>query len=143
MASSVKNQVFEMADPAPSEQLFLSRKRLKTKLNSDGMIDKLKMRICFRGDIHQASTEIDPYSPHTDSVTLRLFFAWCAKLGLVPDQLDFVMAYVQAKMRERVFVMFPRLLGSVLAREYTPLDRSTLAPEESPLRIRLQRQVSV
>jgi Reverse transcriptase (RNA-dependent DNA polymerase) len=78
----------------------------KCKLDKDGLVDKLKARIVFRGDLYTPTTEIDSWNPHASWVSLMVYLAICARYGMYPSQLDFVMAYVQVAMKERVFIKF-------------------------------------
>ena len=80
----------------------------KCKLDINGAIDKLKARAVFRGDLYKPTVEIDPWNPHATYTNLRTFLALCALLGLDLSQVDFVMAYLQTKMRgEEVWVQLP------------------------------------
>ena len=79
----------------------------KCKLDKDGMIDKLKVRAVFRGDLYDPTDPQDSWNPHASFLALKVFLACCARLNIFPAQTDFLLAYLQAKMRERVFVKFP------------------------------------
>ena len=62
----------------------------------------------FQGDLCEPKDPQDPWYPHAQAfLTLKLFLAYTAKNGTFPMQVDFLVAYLQAKMRERVFVQFP------------------------------------
>ena len=116
-----KRKVFAKEDPQPGEKVLPLTEVFKTKLDQDGMIDKLKARICFRGDLYIPMADFDPYSPHADWISTRLFLAFCAYLNIFPSQVDFVvMAYVQATMRERVFAQFPAYWAEFLPDELKP-----------------------
>jgi hypothetical protein len=89
----------------------------KCKLDKDGLVDKLKARIVFRGDLYHPTTDMDSWNPHASWVALMIYLAICALHGIYPSQLDFVMAYVQVAMKERVLICFP-----VLWRNYLPTN---------------------
>jgi hypothetical protein len=86
----------------------------KCKTNKDGKIDKLKCRIVVRGDLHDPVDPMDSWNPHATWTSLRLFLAICARNGIFPSQTDFVMAYLQAEMRERVYIKFPQEWSELL-----------------------------
>jgi Reverse transcriptase (RNA-dependent DNA polymerase) len=89
----------------------------KCKLDKDGLVDKLKAHIVFRGDLYRPTTDMDSWNPHASWVALMIYLAICARYDIYPSQLDFVMAYVQVAMKERVPIRFP-----VLWRKYLPTD---------------------
>ena len=79
----------------------------KAKLNIDGMIDKLKCSVVFRGDLYDPKDPQDSWNPHTSFLSLKVFIALCTMHKMTPCQINFILAYLQAMMRERVFVKFP------------------------------------
>jgi hypothetical protein len=85
---------------APAMDLY------KCKIAKDGNIDKLKCRIVYRGDLI-SQPEDDTWNPHASFQTLKIFLAECARLRIRPGQTDFIQAYLQVPMRDRVFVIFP------------------------------------
>jgi hypothetical protein len=85
------------------------------------MVDKLKCRIVFRGDLYNPQHPMDSWNPHANWLALKLFLAICAKFGMYPSQSDFVMAYLQVPMRgERVFVKFPDFWSDFLPDDLKP-----------------------
>ncbi len=40
-------------------------------------------------------------------LTLKIFLAECARLRIMPGQTDFIQAYLQVPVRDRIFVIFP------------------------------------
>ena len=78
----------------------------RCKLDQQGLLDKLKTRVVFRGNLYDPKDAQDPWNPHADFLALKIFLADSAHRGTFPRQVDFVLAYLQAKMRERVFVKF-------------------------------------
>jgi hypothetical protein len=94
-----------------TDKVIPLKESFKCKLNQDGKIDKLKCRVVFRGDLHKSNSIIDSWNPHADYTNLKIFLGLCARLGVFPRQLDFVMAYLQTKMQERVSVRMPEYLS--------------------------------
>ena len=106
----------------------------KAKINAEGMIDKLKARIVFRGDLHNPTTREDPWNPHADAVTFKFCLAICARYGIHPAQHDFVMAYVQTELKgERVFVELPQAWNDLLPFIFQTLPESSITAPESPV----------
>jgi hypothetical protein len=82
------------------------------KLRSDGTLDKLKNCLVVRGDL-QKNVEEDTWSPTASFRALKLFLAHAARLQVRVRQLDFVGAFLQAKVRRRIFVKLPAIYGSI------------------------------
>ena len=80
----------------------------KTKLKSDGMIDKLKVRIAIRGDLDEAAQEEDNGAPLATFRLLKVFLAEAARRRRSVYQSDFVGAYLQAYMDRVVYVKLPK-----------------------------------
>jgi Reverse transcriptase (RNA-dependent DNA polymerase) len=113
----LSQNTFLPAKPREGEKINQVMEVFKTKLDKDGLVDKLKARIVFRGDLYHPMTDMDSWNPHTSWVALMIYLAICARYGIYPSQLDFVMAYVQVTMKERVLIRFP-----VLWRKFLPTD---------------------
>jgi hypothetical protein len=104
----VGNNCFKIETPNDSERVVPLMEVFKCKLDKFGMVDKLKCRVVFRGDLYNPKEPMDSWNPHATWISLRLYLALCARFHIFPAQIDFVMAYVQTAMREeRVFVKFP------------------------------------
>jgi hypothetical protein len=82
------------------------------KLRSDGTLDKLKNCLVVRGDL-QKNVKEDTWSPTASFRALKLFLAHAARLKVRVRQLDFVGAFLQAKVRSRIFVKIPAIYGSI------------------------------
>ena len=76
----------------------------KAKIQSDGSLDKLKLRIVVRGDLQNKEMVGDTWSPTASMRTLKYFLADAAKHKTRVHQLDFIGAFLQAKVKNRVFV---------------------------------------
>ena len=77
----------------------------KAKIQSDGSLDKLKLRIVVRGDLQDKEMVGDTWSPTASMRTLKYFIAYASKHIARVHQLDFIGALLQAKVNNRVFVM--------------------------------------
>ena len=76
----------------------------KAKIQSYGSLYNLKLRILVRGDLHNKELVGDTWSPTASMSTLKCFMADAAKHKAIVNQLDFIGAFLQAKVNNRVFV---------------------------------------
>ena len=76
----------------------------KAKIKSNGSFDKLKYKIVVRGDLHNKEMIGDNWSPTASMRTLKYFLADSAKHRARVHQLDFIGSFLQAKLKNRVFV---------------------------------------
>ena len=76
----------------------------KAKIKFDGSLDKLKLRILVRGDLQNKEMVGDTWSPTAYMRTLKYFLAYSAKHKARVHQLYFIGAFLQAKVKNRVFV---------------------------------------
>ena len=76
----------------------------KAKIQSDGNLDKLKLRIVVRGDLQNKEMVGDTWSPTAPMRTLQYFLADAAKHKSRVHQLDFIVSFLQDKVKNRVFV---------------------------------------
>ena len=103
----IDRQAFEMFDPLPSDKVIPISDVHRCKISQDGTIEKLKSRVVFRGDLYEPEEKMDTWNPHASFLSLKVFLATCARFKVRPVQTDFLLAYLQSDMRERVFVRFP------------------------------------
>ena len=76
----------------------------KAKVQSDEIIDKLKWRIVVREDLQNKEMVGDTWSPTASMKNLKYFLADAAKHKARFHLLDFIVAFLQAKVKNRVFV---------------------------------------
>ena len=76
----------------------------KAKIQSDGSLDKLRLRIVVRGDLQNKEMVGDTWSPTASMRTLKYFLADAAKHKARVHQLYFIGELLQAKVKNRVFV---------------------------------------
>ena len=91
----------------PGVQVLPVKDVYKCKIQSDGTIDKLKVRIAIRGDLDKDAIGENNWAPAITFIILKLFLAEAARLGLRIYQIDFISAYLQALMDRPVYVRFP------------------------------------
>ncbi len=82
------------------------------------MLDKLKCRRVVRGDLQDRNITEDKWSPTASFRSLKMFLAHASRIKAQVKQLDFAGAFLQAKMRTRMFVAIPKIYG-ILFPEYS------------------------
>jgi transposase InsO family protein len=80
--------------------------KYRTKLQSNGTIEKLKTRICLRGDLQSAS-EMDTWCAIAGFRALKIFLAVAARTKCRVHQLDFIGAFLQSYAIDRTVTMLP------------------------------------
>ena len=97
--------------PLPADEIIPIKLAYKTKLNIYGGLDKLKARICLRGDM-QIKDDFISWPPTTSTRLLKCFIADAAKNTSKIYQLDFIQAFIQAfiqsKATKRMFVILDK-----------------------------------
>ena len=78
----------------------------KAKIQYDGSVDKLKLIIVVRGDLQNKEMVGDNWSPTASMRTLKYFLEDATKHKSRVYQLDFIVEFLQAKVRNIVFVKF-------------------------------------
>ena len=76
----------------------------KAKTQSDGSLDRLKLRIVVRGDLQNKEMVGDTWSPTASMSNLKYFLADAAKHKARFHQLYFIGAFLQEKLKNRVFM---------------------------------------
>ena len=76
----------------------------KSKIQYDGSLYKLKLRIVVREDLQNTELVGDTWSPTASMSTLKYFLANATKHKAKVHQLDFIGTFLQAKFKNRVFL---------------------------------------
>ena len=103
----------------------------KTKLRSDGMVDKLKVRIAIRADLDKDAVDEDNSAPLASFRLLKMFLAEAARRCRRVYQTDFVGAYLQAYMDRGIFVHLPAEWAEIFPEYAQRVRHTTLAAEVS------------
>ena len=93
-----------MEDPRKGETATPCMDVYKAKIQSDGSHDKLKLGIVVRGDLHNKEMVGDNWSPISSMRNLKYLLADATKHKARVHQLDFIGSFLQAKVKNRVFV---------------------------------------
>ena len=100
----INNQTLLIEDPKDGEPVTPCMDIYKAKIQSDGSLDKLKLIIVVRGDLQNKEMVGDTWSPTASMRTLKYFLSESAKDRARVHQLYFIGAFLQAKVKNRVFV---------------------------------------
>ena len=119
----INNQTFLVEDQNEGEPVTPCMDVYKAKIQSDGILDKLKLRILVRGDLQNKEMVEDNWSPTASMRTFNYFLADVAKHKARVHQLDFIGAFLKAKLKNRVFVkLYIRYTDS----HVSPQDRKSV-----------------
>ena len=99
----INNQTFLIEDQNEGEPVTPCMDVYRAKIQSDGILDKLKLRIVVRGDFHNKEMVGDTWSPTASMRTLKYFLADAATYKSRVHQLDFIGAFLKSKVKNRVF----------------------------------------
>ena len=93
--------------PLPADEIIPAKLACKTKLNIYGGLDKLKARVCLRGDM-QIKDDFISWSPTASTRLLKCFIADAIRNKSKIYQLDFIQAFIQSKATKRMFVILDK-----------------------------------
>jgi hypothetical protein len=79
---------------------------LRLKRSPDGEIKKFKSRFCCRGDLEEG--DFDTFAPVVSWPSVRLFLVLTMTLNWCTCSIDFSNAFVQASLKEPVWIHLPR-----------------------------------
>ena len=100
----INNQTFIVGYPRKDEPVNPCMDVYKAKIQYEGSLDKIKLRVVVRRDLHNKEMVGDTWSPTTSMRTLKYFLADATKQKATVNQLYFIGAFLQAKVKKRVFV---------------------------------------
>ena len=100
----INNQTFLIEDQNEGEPVTPCMDVYKAKIQSDGTLEKLNLRIIVRGYFQNKEMVGDNWSPTASIRTFKYFLADASKHKERVHHLDFIRALLQAKFKNRVFV---------------------------------------
>ena len=100
----INNQNVIVEDPEKDEPVNPCMDVYKSKIQSDGSIDKLKLILVVRRYLHNKELVGDTWPPTDSMRTLKYFFPDVTKHKAIVHQLYFFGAFLQTKVKNRVFV---------------------------------------
>ena len=100
------NDTFDTNEKAlPANEVFPVKCAFKAKLNSYGGLDKLKARVCVRGNMQIIDT-MNNWSPTASVHLLKCFLADAIYHKSPIYQLDFIQAFIQSPTKQRNFIIY-------------------------------------
>jgi hypothetical protein len=131
-------QIIARKDMPAGSNILPSTWALRIKRYPDGRLRKFKARFCARGDKQIEGVDFfDKYAPVVSWSTVRLMLCLATNLGWKTKQVDFSNAFVQAQLKEDVFLTLPacfELPGGEDTRDYVmKLNRSLYGLVQSPI----------
>ena len=100
----INNQTLLIEDQNEGEPVTICMDMYNAKNQSDGSLDKLKLRIVVRGDMQNKEFVGYNWSPTASMRTSKYFLADAAKHKARVHQLDLIGAFLKSKVKNRVFV---------------------------------------
>ena len=100
----INNQTLIIEDLKDGEPVTPCMDVYKANIQSNGSLDKLKLRIVVRGDLQNKEMVGDTWSPTASMRTLKYFLSDTAKHKARVHQLYFIGAFLQANVKNIVFV---------------------------------------
>ena len=104
MKNLINNRNLLIEDQNEGEPVTTCMDVYKAKIQSDGSLHKLKLIIVVIGDLQNKELVGDTWSPTSSMRTLKYFLGDEIKHKERVHQLDFIGAFLQAKVKNRVFV---------------------------------------
>ena len=95
----INNQTFIIEDQNEGEPVTSCMDVYKAKIQSDGSLDKLKLRIVVRGDLHNKEMVGDTWSSTASMRNFKFFLADAAKHKAGVHNLYFIGAFLKSKVR--------------------------------------------
>ena len=100
----INNHTLLVQDPEEDEPVTLCMDVNKSKTQSDGSLDKLKLRIVVIGDLQNKELVGDTCSPIASMRTLKYFLEDASKHKARVHQLYFIGELLPSKAKNRLFV---------------------------------------
>ena len=100
----INNHTFLIEDKNEGEPVTPCMYVYKAKIQSDGSHDKVRLRIVGRGYLQNKEMVGDTWSPTASMRTLKYFLADAAKHKARVHQLESIGAFLQSKVKNRVFL---------------------------------------
>ena len=100
----INNKTFLVQEPEKCDPVTPCMDVYKAKIQSDGGLDKLKLRIVVRGDLQNKELVGDNFLSTAYMRNLKYFLEDSAKHKARVHQLDFIGEFLQEKYKNRVFV---------------------------------------
>ena len=103
----VKMKVFQIIEQNTKDPIIPTTTKFRTKIKPDGTVEKLKARICLRGDKQEKDEEYDTWCKVGGFNAVKIFLAMAAFHKCRVYQLDYTGAFLQAPATTRVVTILP------------------------------------
>ena len=100
----ISNNTYLVQEPEKGEPVNPCMDVYKERMQYDGSLDKLKLRIVVRGDMQNKELVGDTWSPTASIKNLKYYLVDVVKHKARVHQLDFIEALLQSKFNNGVFV---------------------------------------
>ena len=112
--SLINNKNFLVEEPEKGESMTPCMDVYKDKIQSDGSIDKLKLRNVVGGDLQNKELFGETWSPTSSMRTFKYFSADDVNHNAIMHQLNFIRAFLHAEVKNRVFVKLDSIYADYL-----------------------------
>lgn len=103
-----KNHTWKLVEKPINQKVIGVKWVYRTKLNSDGSINKLEARLVVKGYLHQPGVDYtDTFVPMARNDTIRLLVALAAKQGWKIYHLDVKSTFLNGLLEEDIYVEQP------------------------------------
>lgn len=103
------HNTWELTTLPPGKKVIGSKWVYKTKLKSDGTLDKHKARLAIQGNHQKYGVDyLETFSPVVKMQTVRSIIALAASRQLVLHQLDINNAFLHGDLTEEVYMKVPQ-----------------------------------
>ena len=104
----IKGTWISVKSVPPDRTPILAVFKLKTKWNADGSLDKRKARLVAFGMCQTYGEDYtDTWAPSSQLTSVHLFLCLCVQLNLTAYHADAVSAFVNAELKETVYLQLP------------------------------------
>ena len=101
MKNIINNQTFLIEDQNEGAPVTTCMDVYKAKIQSDGSLDKLKLRIVVRGDLQNEELVGDTWSPTASMRNLKYFFGICNQTQSKSSSNRFHWSILASKSKEQ------------------------------------------
>ena len=104
----VENQTWTLSDVPTGRKAIKCKWVFKTKLKSDGTVERYKARLVAKGCSQKPGIDYEEtYSPVVRYTSIRLLMALAAKYDLDIDQMDVTTAFLHPELEEEIYMELP------------------------------------
>ena len=109
MDSHAKSKTWELVDRPPDQNVLTCRWLFKSKLNSDGSLNKYKARLVVRGNNQEFGIDYEEtFAPVARAESVRIVLSIAAFHDMEMKQFDIKTAFLNGTLEETVFMKQPQ-----------------------------------